>query len=203
MPGPGEYRPDPSQGITRIEDLPKPKIRCQSRNYRRRPCPRCGQSAYRDRRVRRTLHDLGNPLTGRPRELIVIYSQHYCLRSAHLTRVFSEFPSSHQYDCVDGMRQRNDVCRNAKRGALNSRHARLPNLTLRYRAGSAVVHLTTTPRLVPSHPSPRVKSYHGVLSPRPRTSRILQLAGLDVSVLERKPQKVSPRQTHAHSAATS
>ena len=74
MPGPGEYRPDPSQGITRIEDLPKPKIRCQSRNYRRRPCPRCGQSAYRDRRVRRTLHDLGNPLTGRPRELIVIYS---------------------------------------------------------------------------------------------------------------------------------
>jgi hypothetical protein len=27
MPGPGEYRPDPSEGITRIEDLPKPKIR--------------------------------------------------------------------------------------------------------------------------------------------------------------------------------
>ena len=80
MPGPGEYRPDPSEGITRIEDLPKPKIRCQSRNYRRRPCPRCGQSAYRDRRVRRTLHDLGNPLTGRPRELIVISSQHYCTR---------------------------------------------------------------------------------------------------------------------------
>src|SRR5271157_1523899 len=80
MPGPGEYRPDPSEGTTRIEDLPKPKICCQSRNYRRRPCPRCGQSAYRDRRVRRTLHDLGNPLTGRPRDLIVIYSQHYCTR---------------------------------------------------------------------------------------------------------------------------
>ena len=80
MPGPGESRPDPSQGITRIEDLPKPKIRCQSRNYRRRPCPRCGQEHYRDRRVRRTLHDLGNPLTGRPRELIVIYSQHCCTR---------------------------------------------------------------------------------------------------------------------------
>ena len=80
MPGPGEYCPDPSQGITRIEDLPKPKIRCQSRNYRRRPCPRCGQSAYRDRRVRRTLHDLGNSLTGRPRDMILIYSQHYCTR---------------------------------------------------------------------------------------------------------------------------
>jgi len=80
------------------------------------------------------------------------------------------------------MRQRKDVCRNAQRGALDPRHARLPNLTLRYRAGSAVVHLTTTPRLVPSHPSPRVKSYHGVLVRAPRTSRILQLAGLDVSV---------------------
>ena len=30
--------------------------------------------------MRRTLHDLGNPLTGRPRELIVIYSQHCCTR---------------------------------------------------------------------------------------------------------------------------
>src|SRR5208337_4204 len=68
MPGPGEYRPDPTAGISRIEDLPKPKIRCHSRNYRRRPCPRCGHSADRDRLVRRTLHDLGNPLTGRPRD---------------------------------------------------------------------------------------------------------------------------------------
>ena len=103
MPGPGEYRPDPSQGITRIEDLPKPKIRCQSRNYRRRPCPRCGQSAYRDRRVRRTLHDLGNPLTGRPRELIVIYSQHCCTRcrkyfNADMTDLAA--PGSHTTKCV-------------------------------------------------------------------------------------------------------
>ncbi len=75
MPGPGEYRPDPTEGITRIGDLPKPKIRCQSRSYGRRPCPRCGHSAYRDRQVRRTLHDLGNRLTGRPYDLIVIYSQ--------------------------------------------------------------------------------------------------------------------------------
>ena len=112
------------------------------------------------------------------------------LRSAHLTRVFSEFPSSHQYDCVDGMRQRNDVCRNAKRGALNSRHARLPNLTLRYRAGSAVVHLTTTPRLVPSHPSPRVKSYHGVLSPRPKNFQ---------NSSTRRPRRKCPRAQTAES----
>ncbi len=77
MPGPGEYRPDPTEGITRIEDLPKTKIGCQSRNFRRRPCPRCGHSSYRDRQFRRTLHDLGNPLTGRPRDIVVIYSQHY------------------------------------------------------------------------------------------------------------------------------
>lgn len=37
MPGPGDYRPDPTEGIGRVEDLPKPKIRIQSRNYRRRP----------------------------------------------------------------------------------------------------------------------------------------------------------------------
>jgi len=80
------------------------------------------------------------------------------------------------------MRQRYDACGNAKREALNPRHARLPNLTLQDRAGSAVVHLTTTPRLVLSHPSPRVKSHHGVLVRAPRISRILQNNDLDVTV---------------------
>ncbi len=42
MPGPGEYRPDPTLGITRPEDLPKPNVSVRSRNYRRRPCPHCG-----------------------------------------------------------------------------------------------------------------------------------------------------------------
>jgi hypothetical protein len=80
VPGPGEYLPDPTEGITRIEDLPEPKIRKRSRNYRRRPCPRCGHSAYRDRKFQRTLHDLGDPLTGRPCDLVLTYSQHYCSR---------------------------------------------------------------------------------------------------------------------------
>ena len=61
MPGPGRYRPDPTEGTTRIDDLPRTKVGCRSRNYRRRPCPRCGHSSYRDRLARRTLHDLGNP----------------------------------------------------------------------------------------------------------------------------------------------
>ena len=98
MPGPGEYRPDPTEGITSIADLPKPKVRCLSRNYRRRPCPLCGHSAYRDRLVRRSLHDLGNRLTGRPCDRIVIYSQHYCTRcrkyfNADMTDLAS--PGSH------------------------------------------------------------------------------------------------------------
>jgi hypothetical protein len=98
MPGPGEYRADLTEGIHRVEDLPKTKIRCQSRNYRRRPCPRCRHSAYRDRVARRTLHDLGNPLTGRPRDLVVIYSQHYCTRcrkyfNADMTKLAD--PGSH------------------------------------------------------------------------------------------------------------
>ena len=71
MPGPGEYRPDPTEGITHVEDLPRPNISLRSRNYRRRPCPRCAHSSYRDRTARRTLHDLGDPLTGRPRDLVV------------------------------------------------------------------------------------------------------------------------------------
>src|SRR3954452_24768664 len=78
MPGPGEYRPDTTEGIDRVEDLPKAKVRTRSRNQRRRPCPRCGHSSYRDRTARRTLHDLGDTRTGRPRDVIVTYSQHYC-----------------------------------------------------------------------------------------------------------------------------
>ena len=80
MPGPGEYRPDPTVGIDRPEDLPKTKISVRSHNYRRRHCPRCGHSAYRDRTVRRRLHDLGNPFTGRPRDIVLLCSQHYCRR---------------------------------------------------------------------------------------------------------------------------
>ena len=43
MPGVGEYRPDASEGITRVADLPRAKIVQQSRNFKRRLCPCCGQ----------------------------------------------------------------------------------------------------------------------------------------------------------------
>ena len=78
MAGPGQYVADVTEGITRVEDLPKPKIVRRSRNYRRRRCPRCERSAYRLRSVRRVLHDLGDSRSDRPRDIMVTYSQHRC-----------------------------------------------------------------------------------------------------------------------------
>src|SRR3989441_13342762 len=80
MLGPGAYRPDPTEGITAIADLPPPELVPYSRNDKRQPCPRCGHSAYRDKQSQRTLHDLGNLDLWCPRDLVVTYSQHYCTR---------------------------------------------------------------------------------------------------------------------------
>jgi len=78
MTSPGEYLPDSTEGITRVEDLPKPKIAKRKRSRKRRPCPRCRRNAYRLREACRTVHDLGDPVSGRPRDLRVVYSQHRC-----------------------------------------------------------------------------------------------------------------------------
>jgi hypothetical protein len=80
MFGPGEYRPDPSEGITVPADLPQPESVPYSRNDIRQPCPRCGHSAYRDKQSHRTLHDLGNLDVWCPRDLVITYSQHYCTK---------------------------------------------------------------------------------------------------------------------------
>ncbi len=80
MPKPGQYLPGSTEGITRVEDLPRPKIVKRSRNYKRRSCPQCGRSAYRLRTAKRTLHDLGDAHSGRPRDLLIRYSQHHCSR---------------------------------------------------------------------------------------------------------------------------
>ncbi len=80
MVGPGEYVPDVTEGITRIEDLPAPHLEPRSRNYRQRRCPRCGHSAPRCAVAHRTLHDLGNPRSGRPLDLTITYSKHRCSR---------------------------------------------------------------------------------------------------------------------------
>ena len=78
MFGPGEYVPDETLGVTNVEDLPKPKIRRRSRNFRNRPCPFCGRKAFRQRTYTRHLHDLGDPYTKRPVDIELTYSQHCC-----------------------------------------------------------------------------------------------------------------------------
>jgi len=80
MLGPGVYRPDPTEGMTAIADLPPPELVPSSRNDKRQPCPRCGHSAYRDKQSQRTLHDLGNLDVWCPCDLVVTYSQHYCTK---------------------------------------------------------------------------------------------------------------------------
>lgn len=74
--GPGEYLPDIPQ--LRVEDLPQPKIVKERRVSDHLACPRCHRLAYRDRTFTRHLHDFGDLLSGRPRELRLTYSQHYC-----------------------------------------------------------------------------------------------------------------------------
>ena len=77
---PGVYPPDPTLGLTDPRMLPSPKLVPRSRNYERRPCPECGKSCPRDRVRARTLHDLGDPVGGRPRDIRLTYSQHHCTR---------------------------------------------------------------------------------------------------------------------------
>jgi len=80
MTGPGEYEADVSEGLTRVDDLPEPQSVRRRRSFKRRTCPRCGHAAYRDKVFTRTLHDLGDLVADRPRDLVVTYSQHCCSR---------------------------------------------------------------------------------------------------------------------------
>lgn len=80
MFGPGIYLPERSEGILNPDELPAALVVERSRNYSHRPCPRCGKSCYRNRTRTRLLHDLGDPLTGRPHDLRLTYSQHRCTK---------------------------------------------------------------------------------------------------------------------------
>src|SRR2546428_1683560 len=84
MYGPGEYVPDPTEGIVDIKDLPAPTLVAYDRNHDHTPCPRCSHLAYRHKSGQRTLHDLGNVYTGCPVDLLVTYSSHYCSRSRNI-----------------------------------------------------------------------------------------------------------------------
>lgn len=78
--GPGLYFPDPTEGITRSEDLPAAKVVQRSRNFPRLPCPLSGKSSFRNRRCKRLLHDVGDLVAGRPRNIELAYSQHRCTK---------------------------------------------------------------------------------------------------------------------------
>ncbi len=79
MSPPGDYIADVSEGITRPEDLPAPRLEQHSRNYPRRRCAGCGHSARRYGVARHRLHDLGDPRHGRPIDLVLLQSKHRCL----------------------------------------------------------------------------------------------------------------------------
>jgi hypothetical protein len=103
LPEPGQYRPDPTQGITRGKDLNQPIVTRRSRNDRRRPCPRCGHSAFRDRVFQRTFHDLGGLVSGQTCGLILADSQTLCSKgrryfNADCTDLVA--PGSHDTKCV-------------------------------------------------------------------------------------------------------
>lgn len=66
--------------IVKPGDLPKPVLEHRSRNYRKRKCPICGKGCYRDSKGKRLLHDLGEPRSGRPYDIEIIYSKHRCER---------------------------------------------------------------------------------------------------------------------------
>ena len=76
--GPGQYLPDASEGITRPEDLPPAQIVPRSRNHKTRPCPHCGRSCVRHGVATRILHDLGDLVSGRPRDIHLVYARHRC-----------------------------------------------------------------------------------------------------------------------------
>ena len=80
MFGPGQYLSDPTEGITHPGDLPEAKIVRRSRNFRHRPCVRCSKSCFRQTVFTRVLHDTGDLVSGRPRDIHLVYSQHRCTR---------------------------------------------------------------------------------------------------------------------------
>ena len=80
---PAIYSADPTLGIIAPQMLHSLKLVRRSRNYEHRPCPECGKSCPRERVRTRILHDLGDPLGGRPRDIHLTYSQHHCTRCRH------------------------------------------------------------------------------------------------------------------------
>jgi hypothetical protein len=67
-------------GITTPVDLPHAKIVRRSRNFPYLPCPQCGKSCFRNRTRTRVRPDVGDLVTGKPRDSALVYSQHRCTK---------------------------------------------------------------------------------------------------------------------------
>ena len=78
MSGPGQYCPDPTPGSTTPVDLPPAKIGRRSRTFTHLPCPQCGKACLRKRPRTRVLPDVGDLVTGKPRDIALLYSQPRC-----------------------------------------------------------------------------------------------------------------------------
>lgn len=76
MSGPGVYVPDVTEGITRVEDLPQPRIKLRSRNFSCRRCPFCGGRGGRWGVASRTVHDLGDPPSAADRSTCIFATPH-------------------------------------------------------------------------------------------------------------------------------
>ena len=77
MSRPGEYVADPTEGIIHPNDLPPPKTQHRSRIRDKCRCPHCKYLARQNGLRERSLHHLGDPLSGRPVDIILRYSLHY------------------------------------------------------------------------------------------------------------------------------
>ena len=80
MSRPGEYAADPTEGITNPNDLPTPKKQFRSRVRTKCRCPHCNYLARQHIVRKRSLHHLGDSLSGRPIDIILQYSIHYCCK---------------------------------------------------------------------------------------------------------------------------
>jgi transcription elongation factor Elf1 len=78
LSSPGAYRPDATEGIDNIHDLPTPHRRKQQRNRQFAHCPHCQKRSPRRRTVKRLLRDIGNHETGKPVEIEFTCSVHRC-----------------------------------------------------------------------------------------------------------------------------
>jgi hypothetical protein len=95
MFGPGEYVPDPTEGLVDVKDLPAPQLGFYRRNHQHTPCPRCGHLASRHTSDQRTVHDRGDVCTGRPVDLRVTSSSHDCSTCRkHCTIALSDVSNS-------------------------------------------------------------------------------------------------------------